>query len=175
MHVLVCSLCKSNLCLPDARFLANPDALPSFSSQVPPKKIFDPDACASGTVYRACPWMVRLNNGLLSWRQHLSALGNICENHPNPKHKERRWFFLIIEGCYVAFIRGVSNTKKGELRAGLPVKENKILTLSQGQKAPFPVKEARFWKAQEAWRKDIERAFGVLQAQFAIIRDPAHF
>ena len=36
-------------------------------------------------------------------------------------------------------------------------------------------KEAIFTKAQESARKDIERAFGVLQARFAIVRGPARF
>ncbi|KAK1662351.1 hypothetical protein QYE76_050510 [Lolium multiflorum] len=36
-------------------------------------------------------------------------------------------------------------------------------------------KEACFTKNQEACRKDIERAFGVLQAKFAIVRGPARF
>ncbi|KAK1648358.1 hypothetical protein QYE76_066163 [Lolium multiflorum] len=36
-------------------------------------------------------------------------------------------------------------------------------------------KEACFTKNQEACRKDIERAFGVLQARFAIVRGPARF
>ena len=35
--------------------------------------------------------------------------------------------------------------------------------------------EIVFAKAQEACRKDIERAFGVLQARFANIRGPARF
>jgi hypothetical protein len=35
--------------------------------------------------------------------------------------------------------------------------------------------EAGFGKAQETCRKDIERAFSVLQARFAIVRGLAHF
>ena len=40
---------------------------------------------------------------------------------------------------------------------------------------PNPVthKEAKFSERQESCRKDVERAFGVLQARFAIIRNPA--
>ncbi|XP_010233036.1 uncharacterized protein LOC100835202 [Brachypodium distachyon] len=40
---------------------------------------------------------------------------------------------------------------------------------------PVGKKQTVFAKAQEAARKDIERAFGVLQARFAIVRGPAHF
>jgi hypothetical protein len=40
---------------------------------------------------------------------------------------------------------------------------------------PQNKKEAEFAKMQEACRKDIERAFGVLQARFAIVRGLARF
>ncbi|CAN6198287.1 unnamed protein product [Urochloa humidicola] len=40
---------------------------------------------------------------------------------------------------------------------------------------PLGNKRKYFAKAQEATRKDVERAFGVLQARFAIIRGPARF
>ncbi|XP_071680058.1 protein ALP1-like [Lolium perenne] len=49
----------------------------------------------------------------------------------------------------------------------------KGVTLPQSEKQR--VKEACFTKNQEACRKDIERAFGVLQAKFAIVRGPARF
>jgi hypothetical protein len=39
--------------------------------------------------------------------------------------------------------------------------------------APIGEKQALFAKAQEAIRKDVERAFGVLQARFSIVASPA--
>ncbi|XP_030969673.1 uncharacterized protein LOC115989949 [Quercus lobata] len=41
--------------------------------------------------------------------------------------------------------------------------------------SPRGHKNKLFAKAQEAYRKDVERAFGVLQARFAIVRGPARF
>ena len=41
--------------------------------------------------------------------------------------------------------------------------------------APQDRKRQHFASAQEAVRKDVERAFGVLQARFAIVRGPARF
>ena len=41
--------------------------------------------------------------------------------------------------------------------------------------APQDCKRQHFASAQEAVRKDVERAFGVLQARFAIVRGPARF
>ena len=38
-----------------------------------------------------------------------------------------------------------------------------------------PKKQCEFARVQEAARKDIERAFGVLQSRFAIVRGPARF
>ena len=40
---------------------------------------------------------------------------------------------------------------------------------------PLGAKRKLFVKAQEAYRKDVERAFGVLQTQFAIVRGSARF
>jgi hypothetical protein len=40
---------------------------------------------------------------------------------------------------------------------------------------PQTRKEIEFAKAQESAPKDIERAFGILQAQFAVVRGPARF
>ncbi|KAF8388134.1 hypothetical protein HHK36_026800 [Tetracentron sinense] len=41
--------------------------------------------------------------------------------------------------------------------------------------SPQGNKQKYFTAAQESARKDVERAFGVLQARFAIVRGPAHF
>lgn len=46
-----------------------------------------------------------------------------------------------------------------------------VKTISQ----PLGNKRKYFAKGQEATRKDVERAFGVLEARFAIIRGPARF
>jgi hypothetical protein len=40
---------------------------------------------------------------------------------------------------------------------------------------PRGKKQTQFHSAQAAARKDVERAFGILQAQFAIVRGPARF
>jgi hypothetical protein len=40
---------------------------------------------------------------------------------------------------------------------------------------PKGKKQTNFHAAQVAARKDVERAFGILQAQFAIVRGPARF
>jgi hypothetical protein len=41
--------------------------------------------------------------------------------------------------------------------------------------APTGKKQVQFHNAQVAARKDVERAFGILQAQFAIVRGPERF
>jgi hypothetical protein len=46
-------------------------------------------------------------------------------------------------------------------------------TLIQSIPHPRSEKDRNFAKAQEACRKDVERAFGVLQARFAMIAQPA--
>jgi hypothetical protein len=48
-------------------------------------------------------------------------------------------------------------------------------TLIQSIRNPMGNKNQYFAKAQEAARKMVERAFGVLQARFAIVRGPARF
>ncbi|XP_024004851.1 putative nuclease HARBI1 [Eutrema salsugineum] len=49
----------------------------------------------------------------------------------------------------------------------------KWTTFIQSINLPQSEKEQRFAKIQESVRKDVERAFGVLQARFAIIKNPA--
>ena len=46
-------------------------------------------------------------------------------------------------------------------------------TLVKSISLPMGNKRKYFARAQEAARKDVERAFGVLQARFAIVREPA--
>uniref|UniRef100_A0A1J3FQP9 Nuclease HARBI1 n=1 Tax=Noccaea caerulescens TaxID=107243 RepID=A0A1J3FQP9_NOCCA len=48
-------------------------------------------------------------------------------------------------------------------------------TFIQSIKLPRGPKAKRFAKRQEGVRKDVERAFGVLQARFAIVKNPALF
>jgi hypothetical protein len=48
-------------------------------------------------------------------------------------------------------------------------------TFMETIKAPANLKDKNFVKAQESQRKDVERAYGVLQARFAIVRGPARF
>ena len=48
-------------------------------------------------------------------------------------------------------------------------------TLVQTISNPQGGKKKLFAELQEAYRKDVERAFGVLQSRFAIIRNPARF
>ncbi|XP_042426015.1 uncharacterized protein LOC122013865 [Zingiber officinale] len=48
--------------------------------------------------------------------------------------------------------------------------------LAVGEKRGFPGRKRQlFASAQESTRKDVERAFGVLQARFAIVRGPARY
>ena len=51
----------------------------------------------------------------------------------------------------------------------------KWATFVKSISAPQGNKRKYFAKAQEAVRKDVERAFGVLQSRFAIVRGPARF
>ena len=48
-------------------------------------------------------------------------------------------------------------------------------TLVKTIPAPQDRKRQHFASAQEVAKKDVERAFGVLQARFAIVHGPAHF
>jgi hypothetical protein len=50
-----------------------------------------------------------------------------------------------------------------------------VKSIKEKKGKPLSKKEANFTRAQEAARKDIERAFSVLQARFAIVRGPARF
>ncbi|XP_034569256.2 uncharacterized protein [Setaria viridis] len=48
-------------------------------------------------------------------------------------------------------------------------------TFVKSYRSPQGNKKVHFTKAQEAVRKDVERAFGVLQARFAMVKGPARF
>ena len=49
----------------------------------------------------------------------------------------------------------------------------KWATFVKTTSSPVLPKEAEFVKEQEGCRKDVERAFGVLQQRFAVVRFPA--
>ena len=51
----------------------------------------------------------------------------------------------------------------------------KWVTFIQSTQLPQGSKAVLFAQRQEAVRKDVERAFGVLQARFAIVKNPALF
>jgi hypothetical protein len=48
-------------------------------------------------------------------------------------------------------------------------------TFVKSKMVPANVKDQNFTKAQESQRKDVEHAFGVLQARFAIVRGAPRF
>jgi hypothetical protein len=50
-----------------------------------------------------------------------------------------------------------------------------VKSIHEKNSVPFTRKDDVFTTAQESSRKDIERAFGVLQARFAIVRGLARF
>jgi hypothetical protein len=49
----------------------------------------------------------------------------------------------------------------------------KWITFVKTISSPILLKEVEFVKAQEGYRKDVERAFGVLQQRFIVVRFPA--
>ena len=84
-------------------------------------------------------------------------------------------FFELVEGCAPVVnysINGNDYTMGYYLADGIYPKWSTFV-----KTIPSPQGEKRkcFAKLQESTRKDVERAFGVLQAQFAIIRQPARF
>jgi hypothetical protein len=50
-----------------------------------------------------------------------------------------------------------------------------VKSIKETNGQPLTRKQVAFTKARESVRKDIERAFGVLQARFAIVQGPSRF
>jgi hypothetical protein len=69
-------------------------------------------------------------------------------------------------------VNGYKYTTSYYLADGIYMKWTTFLKPMQN---PDGKKEVQFHSAQAAVRKDVERAFGILQAQFAIVRRPGWF
>nr|XP_011468598.1 PREDICTED: uncharacterized protein LOC101290794 [Fragaria vesca subsp. vesca] len=86
----------------------------------------------------------------------------------------RRWVRVVgLEECLVVLIVCIGSGRIVQLLGNMGyILHGPLLS------KPFHVHKERsknFSKAQEGCRKDVERAFGVLQARFAIVRGPARF
>ncbi|KAL0005535.1 hypothetical protein SO802_013096 [Lithocarpus litseifolius] len=84
-------------------------------------------------------------------------------------------FSMLEQGCAPAVnysINGHEYTMGYYLADGI---YSKWLTFVKTIPSPREHKRKLFTKAQEANRKDVEHAFGVLQARFVIVRGPARF